>query len=83
VLGAEDRSKAVVVEQRELRSPGDIDRLPGAEHEVDDGAKALGPEWQRSERGRAPIMGVDALSHLAAAVEPMGIFQSGRSSGVF
>src|SRR5918993_3756700 len=75
MLWAEDRRKTVIVEERKIRAPRNTDRLPGADHQVGNDAKALRPRWQRAERGCRPVMRLDAPPHLAPVGQPGGSFR--------
>ena len=63
VEGAQDFVIIVVVEQVEIRPPGDQAEVGRAEHHLDDGSQALRPGLDRPERRLRPIEGADAPRH--------------------
>ena len=73
VLGrAEHRPIAVVIEEVELRPPGDDHGELRIEHHADRGAQALRPGLRRAERGAAPVFGPHQRAEMAASGKEAG-----------
>jgi hypothetical protein len=67
LLDPERRPVGVVAEEGELVPPRHPHRVARAQHDPDDGLQALRPARDRPERGRRPVVALDARAHLAAA----------------
>ncbi len=66
VLGAQDLRIGVIVEEAELRTPGDEHRELGIQQEADDRTQRLWPIRRRTERRARPVVRPHERAHQAA-----------------